>query len=386
MALEDYKDIIHRCFRCGYCKLVDSYSLFNCPSYDRFHFETYSPGGRMWLIRAWMKEEIQWTDSLAKILYSCTTCNNCVEHCKFPFSNDIVNIIVAAREKMVENGLVLSQVARFFRNIEATSNPYRELPKDRGKWAEGTGISQYKGQEYLYYVGCIGSYDARGQEAARALGEVLSKAGLSFGVLGSEEKCDGNEVKMLGEKRIFEMLVERNIQLFSDLGVTNIVTLSPHSFNAFKNYYPPKFKIFHYTQLLCHLIKEGRLDLSKGLNAKVTYHDPCFLGRHNGEYQSPRDILNAIPGIELLEMERNRENAFCCGGGSGNFYVDFFGGGENSPARIRIREAYETGADILAVACPACLTMLSDAVKSEGMEQQLVVKDVSEIVKESLNN
>ena len=144
--------------------------------------------------------------------------------------------------------------------------------------------------------------------------------------------------------------------------------------------------MFHYTQLLCHLIKEGRLRFSKGLNAKVTYHDPCFLGRHNREYQAPRDILSAIPGVELLEMERNRENAFCCGGGSGNFYVDFFGGGENSPARIRIREAYETGAHILAVACPACMTMLNEAIKSEGVEQSLFIKDVSEIVKESLNN
>jgi Fe-S oxidoreductase len=384
MALEDYEDVIHRCFRCGYCKLIDSYSLFNCPSYDRFCFETYSPGGRMWLIRAWMNDDIEWTDSLAKILYSCTTCNNCVEHCKFPFSDDIVNVIVAARERMVENGLVLPKVARFFRNIEATGNPYRELPKDRGKWAEEAGISRYEGQEYLYYVGCIGSYDDRGQKTARALAEVLSKAGLSFGVLGSEERCGGSEVKMLGEKRIFEMLVDRNLQLFSELGVTKIVTLSPHAFNTFKNYYPPKFEVLHYTQLLSQLVREGRLELSQELNAKVTYHDPCFLGRHNGEYQSPRDILNAIPECELLEMERHRENAFCCGGGSGNFYVDFFGGGENSPARSRVREAYETGANILAVACPACMTMLNEALKGENLEEKLTVKDISEIVRELL--
>jgi Fe-S oxidoreductase len=212
------------------------------------------------------------------------------------------------------------------------------------------------------------------------------EAGLSFGILGSKEECDGNEVKMLGEKRIFEMLVEKNIEIFSDLGITKIITLSPHSYNAFRNYYPDKFEVFHYTQILCDLIKRGKLDVSKGLNAKVTYHDSCFLGRHNSEYESPREILNAIPGIELLEMERNRENAFCCGGGSGNFYTDFFGGGEYGPARIRVREAYETGADILAVACPSCMTMLSDAVKSEGLEQKLIVKDISEIVRDSLRN
>ena len=338
----------------------------------------------MWLTRAWMEEDIEWTDSLAKILYSCTTCNNCVEHCKFKFSSDIVNIIVAAREEMVENGLVLPQVAHFFRNIEATSNPFRELREDRGKWAEGTRISPYEGQEYLYYVGCVGSYDVRGREVARALGEVLLEARLSFGILGSEEECDGNEVNMLGEKRIFEMLLEKNINIFSDLGVKKVVTLSPHSYNAFKNYYPNRFEVFHYTRILSDLVKGGRLNVSKGLNAKVSYHDPCFLGRHNGEYDAPREILNAIPGIELVEMERNRENAFCCGGGSGNFYTDFFGGGEYSPARIRVREAYETGANILAVACPACMIMLTDAVKSEELEEKLIVKDISEIVKDSL--
>ena len=386
MSLEDYENIIHRCFRCGYCKFTSdcSYLGFNCPVYNKYRLETYSPGGMMWLIRAWMEKDIDWSDSLAKILYSCTTCNNCVEHCKFKFNDDIVNIIVAARQEMVENGLVLSKVRRFLENVEAYSNPYRELRQDRGKWAEETKISQYEGQEFLYYVGCVGAYDPRGQEIAKTLGEVLLATGLSFGILGSKEECDGNEVNMLGEKRVFEMLVEKNIKIFSDAGVKKIVTLSPHSYNAFKNYYPDKFEVFHYTQILCQLIKEGRLNISKELKAKATYHDSCFLGRHNNEYEAPRELLKAIPGIELVEMERNRENAFCCGGGSGNFYTDFFGGGEYSPARIRVREAYETGANILAVACPICMTMLSDAVKAEELEEKLIIKDVSEIVKEAL--
>lgn len=338
----------------------------------------------MWLIRAWMEKDINWSQSLAKILYTCTTCNNCVEHCKFKFRGDIVNIIIAARQEMVENGLVLPRVKHFFESIEAYSNPYKELRVDRGKWTEGTKVKQYKGEEFLYYVGCVGSYDTRGQEVARVLADVFSEAGLSFAILGSEEECDGNEVKMLGEKRLFEILVEKNIKIFSHLGVTKIVTLSPHSYNAFKNYYPNKLEVFHYTQILSNLIREGKLDVSKGFNAKVTYHDSCFLGRHNSEYDAPREVLSAIPGIELIEMERNRENAFCCGGGSGNFYTDFFGGGEYSPARIIVREAYETGANILAVACPTCMTMLSDAVKGEELEERLVVKDISEIVKESL--
>jgi len=338
----------------------------------------------MWLIHAWMQNSIGWTESLARVLYSCTTCNSCVEQCKFEFSDDITNIIIAAREKMVENGLVLPRVARFLRNVEAAGNPYRELQANRGKWAEEAGIPQYQGQNYLLYIGCTGSYDERARKVARALAEVLLAAGLSFGILASKEECDGNEVKMMGEKRIFEMLVERNIRLFSHLGVRKIITLSPHSYNAFKNYYPGTFEVSHYTQILRNLIREGQLHFSKGrLTAKVTYHDPCFLGRHNSEYESPREILRSIPGIELLEMERNRGNAFCCGGGTGNFQTDFLGGGESSPARTRVREAHETGADILALACPICMTMLSDAVKSENLEEQLLVKDIAEIIRES---
>jgi len=329
-----------------------------------------------------MTGELEWSESLAKALYSCSTCNNCVQSCKFPFNKDIVNIITGAREEMVENGLVLPNVARFFRAIEDYGNPYRELRDNRGKWAEGTGIPNYHGQEYLLYVGCVGSFDETGQKSARALGEILLKAGVSFGILGAEEECDGNETCLLGERRIFEMLMEKNLGLFDRLGVSKVITLSPHSYNAFKNYYPDKFEVFHYTQILGDLISKGKFNLSARLSAKVTYHDPCFLGRHNSEYEAPRQVLKAIPGVELTEMGRNRENSFCCGGGSGNFYTDFFGGGENSPARIRIREAVETGASILAIACPVCAIMLDEAVKGEGLEDSITVKDISELINE----
>ncbi len=332
-----------------------------------------------------MRGELEWSQSLAKALYSCSTCNNCAQSCKFPFNKDIVNIILSAREEMVGNGLVLPKVARFFKTIEAYGNPYRELRGSRGKWAENTAIQSYHGQEFLLYIGCVGSFDEEGQKSARALGEVLLKAGISFGILGSEEECDGNESLLLGEKRIFQMLMEKNLGLFDKLGVKRVITLSPHSYNALKNYYPNKFEVFHYTQILGDLISKGRLNLSAKLNAKVTYHDPCFLGRHNSEYEAPRFILKAMPGVELLEMERNRENSFCCGGGSGNFYTDFFGGGENSPARIRVREAIETGANILAVACPVCVIMFDEAVKGEEVEEKLIVKSISELVSESLS-
>lgn len=324
--------------------------------------------------------ELEWSESMAKALYSCSTCNSCVQSCKFPFNKDIVNIILAAREDMVENGMVLPKVARFFRTIEAYGNPYTELRENRGKWAEGTGIQDYHGQEFLLYVGCVGSYDETGQKCAKALGEILLKADVSFGILGSEEECDGNESHFLGEKRIFQMLMEKNLSLFDKLGVKKVITLSPHSYNAFKNYYPNRFEVFHYTQILSDLVSKGRLNLHAKLNARVTYHDPCFLGRHNSEYEAPRQVLNALPGVEFVEMEKNRENSFCCGGGSANFYTDFFGGGETSPSRIRLKEAVKTGANILAIACPVCSIMLNEAVKAEALEDTIAVKDISELI------
>jgi Fe-S oxidoreductase len=340
----------------------------------------------MWLIRAWTGGEIEWSDSLGKILYSCTTCNNCVQSCKFPFNSDIVNMIIAAREEMVANGLVMPKIARFFGNIEAYGNPYRELRENRSKWAEGTGIEPYTGQEFLFYVGCVGSFDEKGQRAARAVGELLLAAGISFGILGPAEECDGNEIRILGESRIFQMLKDKNTELFQKAGVKKIITLSPHSYNVFRNEYPGRFEVFHYTNILRELIEEGKIKPTSKLNTRVTYHDPCFLGRHAGEYEAPRGILKAIPGVELIEMDRNGENAFCCGGGSGNFYTDFFGGGEDSPSRIRVREAYKTGANILAVACPTCAVMLSEALKDEGIEDRLTVKDISEILRERINH
>ncbi|MCK4723289.1 MAG: (Fe-S)-binding protein, partial [Dehalococcoidia bacterium] len=166
----------------------------------------------------------------------------------------------------------------------------------------------------------------------------------------------------------------------------SIITLSPHSYNVMKNEYPElgaDFEVIHYTQFLRDLIKNKKLKPTKGFKARVTYHDPCFLGRHNEEYDAPREVLSSIPGVELTEMESRREHSFCCGGGGGNFYTDMLGGAENSPSRIRIREAYATGAEVLAVACPICMTMLDDAVKVEGLEDKLGVKDIAEIVRQA---
>ncbi len=377
-----YADIVHRCFRCGYCKFTSDYSDFNCPTYRKFRFETYSPGGRMWLIRAWLNDEIKNSDRFQEILFSCATCANCVEHCVFTFSEDLVNIFISAREEMVNDGIIPPPVRDYLKNININGNPYKEPASERGKWAEGTLVETYKDQEYLFYIGCVGSYDERGKKIARAVGNLLVKAGVSIGILGDKENCDGNEVRTMGEAGLFQFLAEKNIALFRDLGVKKIITLDPHAFNTFKKDYPAldgEFEVYHYTQVLAPLIQSGKISL-KELNDKITYHDPCYLGRHNGEYNAPRKILKAIPGIELVEMDRSRENAFCCGGGGGNFFTDILGGGEDSPSRIRVREALDTGAGIIAVACPQCAKMLDDAVKIEQLDDRVKVMDVAEIV------
>lgn len=383
-----YDDIIHRCFRCGFCKLTGDFSNYNCPTYRKFRFESYSPGGRMWLIRAWLNEDIKNSERFAEILYSCTACANCVENCIFTFSENLVDIFIAAREKMVEKGVIPPPVRDYLKNIGISGNPYKAEASERGAWAKGTGIEPYKNQKYLYYVGDVGSYDERGTKIARAVGSLLAKAGVEIGILADREICDGNEVLSLGESGLFEYLAEQNIALFRQLGIKNIITLDPHAYNAFKKNYPPlggDFKVYHYTQILAPLLKSGKIKINEG-NLKVTYHDPCYLGRHNNEYEAPREALSSIPGLKLSEMERNRDNAFCCGGGGGNFFTDIIGGGTDSPARARVREAMDTGAEVIATACPQCAKMLDDALKAEDAEGQIKVRDIAEIVTDYIGN
>lgn len=380
-----YTDQIHRCFRCGWCRFTSDFRDFNCPAYNRFRYDTYSTSGRLWLIRSWLNEEIGWSERLGEVLYSCTTCKNCVEQCPMGFAADIVDMITGARADMVEAGHVPPRVSRFFEAVNGYGNPFKSLRSERGAWADG--VKKYApGDEYLLYVGCLGSYDENGRKMARSLADVMSEAGISFGILGNEEECCGNEVHALGEAGLFQMLAEKNIRQFNELKVKRIVTLSPHAYNVMKNMYPTfgaEQQVYHYTQLLCELAgKRKNKPLKKTLT--VTFHDPCFLGRYNGVYEEPRQLLQSIPGINLIEMPRNRENAFCCGGGSGNFAVDLLSGSVDSPGRVRVREAHKTGAEVLAVACPGCMSMLSDAIKAEELDGKLVVKDISQLMTESL--
>ncbi len=345
----EHADIVHRCFRCGYCKFPEDYVDFNCPSYQAFGWDTYSPGGRMWLIRAWLTGEIETGPGLAEILFSCAACDNCKEQCVFPrFKDFLPEIFREARAELVQEGRIPPPVRDFLKAVSVHGNPYKQPQAERGNWAEGVDLPQYSGQEYLFYVGCVGSYDEVGRKMARSVGRMLLRAGLSIGILGKEEHCDGNEVRVLGENGLFTALAEENIFQFREKRIRKIITLDPHALNTFRRDYPAlrgTFEVFHFTEVLADWLRREKPTMNPWA-VKVTYHDPCYLGRHNLVYEAPRSVLKAVPGLELREMRRHGKNAFCCGGGGGNFFTDLLGVGEDRPARVRVREARETGAEV----------------------------------------
>jgi Fe-S oxidoreductase len=377
-----HSDILHRCFRCGYCKLPSDYADLTCPSYLNYRFETFAPGGRMWLLRAWLDGELKTSQRLQEILYACAACGNCVEHCVFPkFKDYLLETFIAGREELVEQATVPPSVRDVFKAIMVSGNPFKLPQSERGQWADGLGLQPYNGQEYLLYVGCVASYDERSRQMARAASSLMKDSGVSFGILGDRECCDGNEVRTMGESGLFQHLASKNLALYQELGVKKIIALSPHAYNAFRKEYirfGPVPEIRHYSQVLVECLHGLKLTNSSTL--KVTFHDPCYLGRQNEEYLAPRQILQGLPGVITVEMDRSKKNALCCGGGGGNFFTDILGRGPDAPARVRVREAMGKGAEVLAVACPICLKMLDDAVKLEELSDHLRVMDLAEII------
>ncbi|MBN2126585.1 MAG: (Fe-S)-binding protein, partial [Deltaproteobacteria bacterium] len=365
--LQKVKANVLKCMGCGVCRGVwERQDESMCPVWaTNIGFEDSTPRGRVTVAQDLLDGHLVYSLPLAESIYRCTDCASCVVTCDAmdPETGkaiiDVPSVVRAMRMDLVENSLVPSPVRDYFKAVYVNGNPYKISQTERGAWAKGTNVQAYSGQEYLLYVGDAGSFDERGVKMARFVAEALEEGGVEFGILGSEEMSDGNDALALGESGLFEYLAQTNINTFKEKGITKVISLDPHSFNAFKNEYPDlggEFEVLHYTQVLAGLIKSGAFPAQYG-GTRVTYHDPCYLGRHNDIYEAPREILNAIPGLDLVEMKRNGKTAFCCGGGGGNFYTDMLGGGSNSANRIRVREAAETGAEILAVACPLCAKM-----------------------------
>lgn len=324
-------------------------------------------------------------------LWDCTCCFTCVERC--PKDVRPAELIIGLRGQLVESGRVPETIGAALMGVFRQGNPTGMAREDRTAWVNGTEVkAAQEGCELLYFVCCTAAYDLRVQPVARALARAFQVAGLDFGTLGIEESCCGNEVRRMGEEGLFEMLVEENGELFRSTGASRLVTTSPHCFNTFKSEYGlDGIEVLHYTQLIAELIEQGRLKLSNEVNKKVTYHDPCFLGKQNHVFDEPRAILEAIPGVELVEMDRNRERSLCCEGGGGRMWAE----GTNLKERLafqRVQEAAETGAEILAVACPFCLLTLEDAVKVQGLDKAdqdgrtLQVMDIMELVNLALGD
>lgn len=380
-------DILHRCFRCGYCKLPGTYTDINCPAYLAFRFETFSPGGRMWLLRGLLQEKLSPTPRFQEILFSCATCGNCTMHCAFPsFRDQLLDAFAAGKEMLVEAGTVPPAVRDYLTRLQAHGNAFKMAAKKRAEWAVDLDIPDFSNQEYLFYVDDVGAYDSRGVAITRAVAQLLQKAGVSFAILRTGGVSDGNDARAMGEKALSEYLAEQNIKAFQAAGVRRIITNSPHSFNTLKKDYPAlggDFKVYHYPQLLARYMATLPFDAAAA-PVTVSYHDPCYLGRHNNDYWTARGILSAVPGIRHVEMERHMQNALCCGGGGGNYFTDILGGGADSPARTRVREAAASGAAVLATACPMCTGMLEDAIKTENLDQTLQVRELSELLLERL--
>lgn len=272
------------------------------------------------------------------------------------------------------------------KNIAGTGNPLGEPPERRADWASDLEVKTFtKGTEVLYFSCCVPAYDPSIKRVARATANILKKAGVDFGILGPRESCCGESVRKAGNESLFQTLAHSNIGAFVETGVTKIVVTSPHCYHTFKNEYPDlggNFEVIHFTQYLAELIREGRLKLTRELNVKVTYHDPCYLGRHNNIYDEPRDVLRSIPGLELVEMADYGENSLCCGGGGGRIWQETKKGERLSD--LRLEQAVEVGASILAAACPYCMLNFEDSILTTDKGAVIQVKDISELVQEAI--
>jgi Fe-S oxidoreductase len=325
-------------------------------------------------------------------LWLCTTCGNCLRVC--PKQVDMIKIMPAAREAaMTEGKDVPTELQGVLESTFKYGNALGQSPRKRAAWTRKAGVpvrdlTKEPGRvEYLLYVEDYWAYHPRGNDAAQAFARILHHLGVDYGILGHEEKTLGDSQRLAGEKGLFEMLMEQAVETLDRYEFGAIVTPDPHGFNALAKVYPKyghEFPVLHYTQLLAPLVEQ--LPWQRDLDVKVTFHDPCYLGRHNGEYDAPRRILEAIPGLELVEMMRCRENGYCCGGGGGGMWLDGHTANHTRErlSERRVREAAETGADVLAVCCPYEVSRFEDGAKSTGLDRQIKVRDLAELVDEAL--
>lgn len=325
------------------------------------------------------------------VFWSCTTCMACVEACPVGI-NHVDQIMGNRRALVLMEGEVPSEAQATLRSLENRGNPFGD-PLERVKWLEGLDVKILKpgdSVDYLYWVGCVSAYDPRKQKIARALVTLMREAGLSFGILGTSEGCSGDPARRLGEENLFQTLAKKNIETLKAVRFSTLVANCPHCFNTIKNEYPQlgnlgngkSPNIIHHSVLLKALVDQGKLCLKDSADSQYTFHDPCYLGRYNDEYDAPRDSLKAVPGLEIVEMEESRNKGLCCGAGGGHFWMDMKIGERINV--IRINQAAKTGSKRVSTACPFCMQMLEDGAKLTNREESLAVKDIAEVLLEHL--
>ncbi|EJL24921.1 heterodisulfide reductase-related iron-sulfur binding cluster [Brevibacillus sp. BC25] len=324
-------------------------------------------------------------------LWACTTCRNCEDQC--PVMNEHVDKIIDMRRYLVmTEGSMPAEAQRALNNIERQGNPWGINRKDRTKWIEGLNgeyevptVKQVEEFEYLFWVGSMGSFDLRSQKISQAFVKLMHEAGVKFAILGNEEKNSGDTARRIGNEFLFQQLAQENIALFEAYEVKKIVTCDPHAFNTFKNEYPEfglNAEVYHHSELLAEWMKEGKLKPTKEVKERITYHDSCYLGRYNEIYDKPRLILEAIPGVEVVEMKRSGCDSMCCGAGGGLMWME-----EHEGSRVnvtRTEQALEVKPTEIASACPYCLTMMNDGIKTKEQEDYVKTRDVAEILADAI--
>ena len=380
MGLEN-GERIRTCLQCGTCSGV-------CPF---GYIMKFPPGKMIGALRSEFFDQVIKSDSV----WMCVSCNACSAFC--PSNIPITAALMTrAKEEMLLAGNVPSELQSALENTQRYGNPLGESPRKRADWTIGLQpevnllAKTRQPVDVLWYVGDYASYHSRMQSATKALAKILNLLGIKFGILGPEEYSDGDSQRLAGERGLFEMMAQKNGQIFRRYKFNEIITTDPHAFNALKNEYPSlgiAYPVKHYTQFLYERIEQIKPLLKNEIKARVAYHDPCYLGRVNGIFDEPRNILKAIPGVELVEMTHQRLNSLCCGGGGGGMWLDGFQW-EKAHTRLsewRVREAVAAGAEILAVGCPYEPPRFEDAIKTIQNAGQLKVREIAELLAQAMD-
>lgn len=370
----------YKCYQCGKC--ASACPWFQVGTYEFLVFRYTLETVLGFVASSEEKEEL--AKEVDKI-YRCVGCEACLDQC--PHGVNMPNILRAARRILCDFGSYPDTLKSVVRKVKNVGNPLGEPRERRADWAEGLGVPAYRpGMEYLYFPCCIPAYDPRARNIARVTAKLLSAAKISFGILGVQENCCGETIRRVGAENAFVDLARSNIAAFRDGGVRKIIVTSPHCFNTFKKDYP-EFdagqEVLHATQVFADLIKKKAIVPVKEFARKVVYHDSCRLGRQNGIYDEPRAILSSIPGLELVEVADFSHNmSMCCGAGSGGLFLDWPAG--ERMVDVRLKQLLDTGAEVIAVACPYCLNMFEETVKA--MDLNVAVMDIAEILYQSIGD